>query len=158
MVDVFYRGRRIGGGDGSDPRFRGHGGVFNLEPIVFDVAACRWPLVIVARNLRRGEARDSFGIATFQDGGWTNGGCAAWPSAMIRGLGSGLNDSAYVERMSLSTLPDAQAWAGVGVRVGDPWARGLGSVGYQQIYDASHTGCSFSVAATLPFCQGSSLE
>lgn len=158
LVDVFYRGVRIGGGNGADPQFNGNGGVFHLQPVQFDVEACRWPLMIVVRNLQQGQARDSFGIAAFYDGSWKNGGCVAWTNQMIRGQGSDLNDAEYVERMSRSSFSDVQAWPSVGVRTADPWAQGLGGLGYRQIYDVSQTGRSLAVAATFPFCQGSSLE
>lgn len=157
-VDVYYRGKRIGGGDGTHPRFAGKGGVFNLKTLVFDVAACRWPLVVVARKLRRGQARDSFGLAIFYDGRWTNAGCHSWPSQMIRGLGSPRNSTAYLKQMSMCSFADVQQWPSVGTRTNHPPARGLGRVAYQQIYDKRYAGSSFAVAATLPFCQGSSLE
>lgn len=158
LIDVFYRGERIGGGDGTDSRYHGKGGLWRLRSIRFDTDACKWPLIIVARKLAPGQARDSFGISTYYDGKWRNGGCELWPGNLIRCKGSSREDAAYTQEMGRCSYSDVQAWRGVGIRVGDPFARTLGPLRDRQIYNPRASARTLVVAATLPFCQGGSLE
>lgn len=167
VVDIFYSGKRIGGGNGGAAQFRGKGNAWTIKNINFGADACRNPIVVVVRNVRKGLGRDSVGMSIDWGSGIRDAGCPSWPRQLFRSkvskwesvhqpfwkgsykLVSKLSNTSY--KRCLGT------WKAPRVRRSDPSVKQWGRPGRFSFHGTSK-GNVFTLIGALPFCVGSSVS
>lgn len=167
VVDVFYGGKRIGGGNGRASKFRGKGSEWQIKNIDFGADACRYPIVVVVRDVKRGRGGDSLGMSIDWGRGRLSAGCKSWPTQLFRAKCSNWRSNvvpfwkgSYKLARSLGGTSFKQcvgAWKAPLVRKYDANAKQWGHTGRYSLH-GSGKGNVLTIVAALPFCVGSSIS